>query len=356
MKIFNYFVAAGMKTVGISAAGGVAMSTADEIVDNYTKHDVYELHINRFLGLHNNKRFLRDRVKEAPGIHYGLPYPFMEFKTGRKLRMSPIFPSLRDNGAVFGQVMGYERPTWFDPVDKSRGTPQELPFRVAYTNTFGKPHWFDTVQREYWVCREAVGLADYSSFTKIDLQSQGREVVDTLQYLCSNDVDVPVGSIIHTGMQNERGGYENDCSLARITENQHAEPLQPGSRRTSEYTREPGTWSPTMWMTSIIHTGMQNHCSQDHREPVSTPGYQDTWSPTMWMTSIIHTGMQNHCSQDQNQHAEPLQPGSEPVSTPGYQDTWSPTMWMTSIIHTGMQNERGGYENDCSLARITENQ
>lgn len=46
------------------------------------------------------------------------------------------------------------------------------------------------------------------------------EVVDLLQYLCSNDVDVPVGSIIHTGMQNHRGGYENDCSLARIAPNQ----------------------------------------------------------------------------------------------------------------------------------------
>lgn len=51
-------------------------------------------------------------------------------------------------------------------------------------------------------------------------QSKGREVVNSLQYLCSNDVDVPIGSIIHTGMQNERGGYENDCSLARVSENQ----------------------------------------------------------------------------------------------------------------------------------------
>ncbi|KAI5640955.1 aminomethyltransferase folate-binding domain-containing protein [Phthorimaea operculella] len=154
-----------------------------------------------------------------------------------------------------------------------------------------------------------------------------------------------------------------------------------------------------MWMTSIIHTGMQNHCSQDHQEPVSTPGNQDTWSPTMWMTSIIHTGMQNErggyendCSlaritenqtseegtrttaaspgsprtseytrepgylvsnhvDDQHHphwHAErarrvrerlqPRQDHREPVSTPGNQDTWSPAMWMTSIIHTGMQN------------------
>lgn len=51
-------------------------------------------------------------------------------------------------------------------------------------------------------------------------QSKGNEVVESLQYLCSNDVDVPVGSIIHTGMQNKHGGYENDCSLARLSENQ----------------------------------------------------------------------------------------------------------------------------------------
>jgi pyruvate dehydrogenase phosphatase regulatory subunit len=49
------------------------------------------------------------------GLHYGIIYPFHEFQTGRNLRMSPIYPKLREAGAVFGQVMGYERPTWFDP-------------------------------------------------------------------------------------------------------------------------------------------------------------------------------------------------------------------------------------------------
>ena len=27
------------------------------------------------------------------------------------------------------------------------------------------------------------------------------------------------GGIVHTGMQNELGGYENDCSVARLAEN-----------------------------------------------------------------------------------------------------------------------------------------
>lgn len=40
---------------------------------------------------------------------------------------------------------------------------------MAYTNTFGKPHWIDFVAKEYEACRERVGISDYSSFTKIDL-------------------------------------------------------------------------------------------------------------------------------------------------------------------------------------------
>lgn len=78
---------------------------------------MYELDVSRFLGLHNNRKFLRDRVREVPGMHYALQYPHLEFKTGRNLRMSPIYPKLREAGAVFGQVMGYERPSWFQPDD-----------------------------------------------------------------------------------------------------------------------------------------------------------------------------------------------------------------------------------------------
>ncbi|XP_076169845.1 pyruvate dehydrogenase phosphatase regulatory subunit, mitochondrial [Ptiloglossa arizonensis] len=222
-EIRNYYIAAGMKTVGISAAGGVGRATAELIINGSTSLDMYELDVSRFLGLHNNRKFLRDRVKEVPGIHYALQYPHHEFKTGRNLRMSPIYPKLREAGAIFGQVMGYERPTWFH-LDEDNDLETIDGFqkcKIAYTNTFSKPPWFEPVSEEYAACRERIGLSDYSSFTKIDLWSNGLEVVDLLQYLCSNDVDVPVGSIIHTGMQNHRGGYENDCSLARIAPNHY---------------------------------------------------------------------------------------------------------------------------------------
>ena len=57
------------------------------------------------------------------------------------------------------------------------------------------------------------------------LQSSGREAEQFLQYICSNNV-VPdesrVGTIAHTGMLNNRGGYEMDCSVVRLSDNRFA--------------------------------------------------------------------------------------------------------------------------------------
>ena len=63
---------------------------------------MYNLDIARCLGHHNNKRFLRDRVREVPGMTFSLNYPHSEFTTGRALRTSPIFPKLQLAGAQFG--------------------------------------------------------------------------------------------------------------------------------------------------------------------------------------------------------------------------------------------------------------
>ena len=73
--------------------------------------------------MHNNRKFLRDRVHEVPGRLYTIPYPFQEFRTGRAQRTTPIFTRLRDYGARFNQVMGYERAMYFKkeeaPLDLS---------------------------------------------------------------------------------------------------------------------------------------------------------------------------------------------------------------------------------------------
>lgn len=236
-EINNYYVAAGMRSNGIASAGGVGTVIAEWIVNGRPPCDLYGLDIARCLGMHNNKRFLRDRVREVPGLSVSVGYPHTEFTTGRALRTSPIFPKLQQAGAQFGQVMGYERPMFFklkkpqsldlglmgldaqEEAASSRGETLKLP--LAKTETFYRPPWFQAAAEEFQATREAVSLCDYSSFAKMDLWSGGTEVVDFLQHMCSNDVDIPVGHIVHTGMQNKWGGYENDCSVARLQKNRY---------------------------------------------------------------------------------------------------------------------------------------
>jgi pyruvate dehydrogenase phosphatase regulatory subunit len=90
--------------------------------------------------LHTNKRFLKDRLREIPGKicliylninrinsigkQYSLKYPtygMSLYRTGRKLRVSALHPKLQAAGAVFGEVLGYERPLYFnlDETEKS---------------------------------------------------------------------------------------------------------------------------------------------------------------------------------------------------------------------------------------------
>lgn len=40
-----------------------------------------------------------------------------------------------------------------------------------------------------------------------------------MQELCANDVAVPVGQIVYTGMLNHQGGYVTDCTVTRLAQN-----------------------------------------------------------------------------------------------------------------------------------------
>ncbi|CAF0917527.1 unnamed protein product [Adineta steineri] len=57
-----------------------------------------------------------------------------------------------------------------------------------------------------------------TSFTKYELKSANRSVVDFLRMLCANNIGKLIGTVVHTGILNEHGSYENDCSVIRLGE------------------------------------------------------------------------------------------------------------------------------------------
>lgn len=220
-EVGNYFVAVGMNGNSLQGAGGIGKAVADWIVHGPLptpgQHQLLPFDVQRFLDLHNNRNYLQQRVTEVVGRNYAILYPSQsEYRTARKLRCSPLYSVLESRGAVFGVRMGYERPLYFDSSYKRGDPPPTMP-----PGTYFKPKFFDFMLAEFHACREQVGILDMSSFSKIEIKSRSDRVVDYLQNLCSNDVNIPVGGIAHTGMQNERGGFENDCILVRQSENSY---------------------------------------------------------------------------------------------------------------------------------------
>jgi 4-methylaminobutanoate oxidase (formaldehyde-forming) len=100
--------------------------------------------------------------------------------------------------------MGWERANVFAPA----GTKAVLDY------TWGKPNWLAWSVAEQRSTREAVAVFDQTSFGKLLIT--GRDAEELLQWLCTADVDVPVGRSVYTGMLNDRGGYEADVTLTRM--------------------------------------------------------------------------------------------------------------------------------------------
>ena len=149
---------------------------------------------------------MKERVAEVLGLHYKMPWPNRELETARPFRRSPLFDRLDARGAVWGSKMGWERPNVFAPKGETR--------EIVYG--WGRQNWFPWHVAEQQACRNAVALFDMTSFAK--LLVQGADAESQLQRICANDIAVPVGTSVYTGMLNVRGGYESDVTVSRLSD------------------------------------------------------------------------------------------------------------------------------------------
>ena len=199
----NVFVACGF-TSGIAAAGGAGRAMAEWIVQGEPEMDLWPFDLRRFGDFHSGTRALHERAVHAYGSYYRLHYPGEELTVARDARRSPLWPILKERGAVYGSKFGWERPNWFG----ERGQAEEPSFE-------GKPNWFDHAAAEHRAARERVALFDQSSFSKFELAGPG--AFEALQRIVANDLDKPDGSVIYTQLCNERGGIEADLTVVRLT-------------------------------------------------------------------------------------------------------------------------------------------
>ncbi len=206
-ELKNYYVGAGLNSVGIQSSGGLGKALAQWIDRGHSPLDLWANDIRRMYSFQGTRQYIQNRVTETLGLLYDHHFPFRQMQTSRNVRHSPIHERLVERNACFGEVAGWERPNWFAPDG----------VEPKYQYSFGKQNWFDYSASEHRAFREKVALFDQSSFSKYLVQ--GRDSCNVLQRISSANVDVPPGKMVYTHWLNERGGIEADLTVTRLEEN-----------------------------------------------------------------------------------------------------------------------------------------
>ena len=162
--------------------------------------------IRRFARFNGNNRWLHDRVGEVLGLHYAIPWPNRELATARPFRRSPVHHLLAEADAVLRQPDGLGARRTSSPRRARRRSSSTPGARRT-----GCPGGRRAARRP----APAVAVFDQTSFSKYLLTGPERE--QALQWLCTADVAVPPGRTVYTGMLNERGTYESDLTVTRLS-------------------------------------------------------------------------------------------------------------------------------------------
>jgi glycine cleavage system aminomethyltransferase T/glycine/D-amino acid oxidase-like deaminating enzyme len=202
----NVWVAAGFNSVGIQSAGGAGQALAQWMDAGQKPFDLGDVDISRMQPFQGNKHYLFERSKETLGLLYADHFPYLQKKTARGVRRSPFHHHLKANGAVFGELAGWERANWFANEGQDPN----------YAYSWKRQNFFENVAAEHKAVRENLGLYDMSSFGKIKVE--GPDACAFMNYIGGGQYDVPLGKIVYTQFLNDRAGIEADVTVTRMAE------------------------------------------------------------------------------------------------------------------------------------------
>jgi glycine cleavage system aminomethyltransferase T/glycine/D-amino acid oxidase-like deaminating enzyme len=207
-ELRNYFVAAGLNSIGILTGGGLGRVLAHWIVTGRPDVDVTGFHIDRLQPYQATPEYRRTRTVESLGMVYRCHYPSHVMQTARGARRSPIHDRLAARGALFRDVSGWEGADWYAP-------PGAEP-RVELS--WGRPSWFAYWAAEHRAARDGVIAMDMSFMSKFLVE--GRDAGRALDWLSANRVDGPAGVITYTQWLDAAGKLQADLTVAKLDDDQ----------------------------------------------------------------------------------------------------------------------------------------
>jgi glycine cleavage system aminomethyltransferase T/glycine/D-amino acid oxidase-like deaminating enzyme len=204
-ELRNYFVAAGLNSIGILTGGGIGRVLAHWIVHGRPDVDVTGIHIDRLHRYQANVEYRRTRTIESLGMVYQCHYPTRSMQTARGARKSPFHDRLAARGAYFRDVSGWEGADWYAPPGHEP-TVERL--------SWGRQNWFPWWAAEHRAARENVIIMDMSFMSKFLVQ--GRDAGSLLNWISANDVDGAAGLITYTQWLDDGGKLQADLTVTKL--------------------------------------------------------------------------------------------------------------------------------------------
>ena len=204
-ELQNYWVAAGLNSIGILTGGGLGRVLANWIVTGDPGADVTGFNIDRMHPYQANPEYRRERTIESLGMVYKCHYPTMSPQTARGVKKSAVHDRLVAAGAYFRDVSGWEGADWYAPAGHAPKV-EKL--------SWGRENWFGWWAAEHKAAREGVILMDMSFMSKFLVQ--GRDAGRVLNHISANSVDGAAGVITYTQWLNARGLLEADLTVTKL--------------------------------------------------------------------------------------------------------------------------------------------
>jgi 4-methylaminobutanoate oxidase (formaldehyde-forming) len=204
-ELRNYFVAAGLNSIGILTGGGLGRVLAHWIVNGRPDVDVTGFDIDRLHAYQATPEYRRTRTVESLGMVYQCHYPTRSMQTARGVKRSPLHERLVARGAYFRDVSGWEGADWYAP-------PGVAP-RVERLS-WGRQNWFPYWEAEHHAARDGVILMDMSFMSRFLVQ--GRDAGRILDFLSANRVDGPAGRVTYTPWLDEAGRLQADLTVTKL--------------------------------------------------------------------------------------------------------------------------------------------
>jgi glycine cleavage system aminomethyltransferase T/glycine/D-amino acid oxidase-like deaminating enzyme len=206
-ELRNYFVAAGLNSIGILTGGGIGRLMAHWIATGRPDMDVTGMNIDRLHPYQANPEYRATRTVESLGMVYATHYPGRSMRTARGARLSPVHHQLAEQGAFFRDVSGWEGADWYAQA----GTVPQ-----AGELSWGRQDWYANWEAEHRACRDGVILMDMSFMAKFAVQ--GRDAAGELDRLSANAVNCEPGMITYTQWLNTAGKIEADLTVTKLAD------------------------------------------------------------------------------------------------------------------------------------------